>query len=324
MDECPEDWPADWKQVGSPLVRRESTIHRLNSPSCRRSICVKVVNGEAQDAASLYQALSHYHARSDLGNGYTVPEPFGWVPEHGAVIMEWVEGQTLCAILKRKMFFTKRRHENIRKAAGWLRWFHSQSELEPGNFGKGKQLKSVIKVFEEARDLEKAATVHDPALEGYLELALKSKGVLRGVEMDRAILHRDFKPTNLLITSSGVVVGIDFLGRKKGPVTYDICRLLSELDFYQALRGRSLALSFGSKSNDFEVFLSAYGGRAGGIARPVFVYLYFLTIVSILAHQRRRFKSGAGNRIRLAFIRRFARQLSHEVSKWAGNPPPTE
>jgi serine/threonine protein kinase len=316
-DECPENWPDDFKQDGAPLVRRESTIYRLSSVSGRRSICIKVVtrgSRELQDAASLYVALRHYHARSDRERGFTVPEPYGWIPEHRAVIMEWVEGRTFSEILKKELFLTKRRHESIRKVAGWLRWFHSQSKVERGSLANGWQLKGIVKVFNETRDLDKAAMAHDSVLREYFEVASKSSEVLGAAEIDCAILHDDFKPTNLLISSSGVVVGIDFLGRRRGPVSHDIFRFLSDLDFYRNLVGRSFALSSGSKSNDFDVFLAAYGGRAGGIARQPFVYLYFLTILSALVHQRKKFNRRIGHMIRMAVFRGIAKQLSHELT----------
>lgn len=322
LDECPADWPDDWKPVGEPQVRRESTIHRLTSPRTGKAICVKIIRKPsrgAQDSARLYAALSHYHARSDRENGFTVPEPYGWIPEHGAVIMEWVEGRTFSDLLKKEQFSTKKRHENIRKVAGWLRWFHSQSEVKLGTVADGKQLQTIVKVFEETRDLDKAAMAHDPALRRCLDVAARFESVLLGCEIDHAVLHGDFKPTNLLISKSGTVVGIDFLGVRRGPVSHDICRFLSDLDFYRNLIRRSYALSPGSRSNDFEAFLSAYGGRAGEIARPAFVYLYFLAILSALVHQRKKFRPGARLRVRLAVFRSIARQLSREVSSDGGS-----
>ena len=317
--ESPEGWPDDWKQLDVPMVRRESTIFRLNSPGSGRSICVKVSKRESrglEDSASLYAALCHYHAGADRENGFTVPEPYGWVPEHGAVIMEWVEGRTFSEMLKWDMFSTTRRHENIRKAARWLRWFHSQSELQRAKLANGWQLKTIVKVFNEAGDLNKAAMAHDPAIREYIEVASRSAGLLRGVGIDSAILHGDFKATNLIISSSGVV-GIDFLGRRRGPVSTDIFRFLSDLDFYRSLLGRSFAMRPASRPNDFEVFLSAYGGSVAGIGKPSFLYLYFLTVLSSIVHQRRKFKRGAEHMVRLAVVRGIARQLSLELSRGA-------
>lgn len=317
MDECPGDWPDDWKPQGEPQIRRESTIHRLGSERSGRSICVKIVNKPSRkpkDSARLYAALSHYHQRSDRDKGYTVPEPYGCIPELGAVIMEWVEGTTFSEILKKQQFSTRKRHQEIRKVAGWLRWFHSQSELGRENVAESRQLDSIVKVFKERRALDKAATAHDPVLRRHLKMAGKHAGVLRGIETDSAILHGDFKPTNLLFSSSGAVVGIDFQGTRRGPVTQDIFRFLIDLDFYRNLVRRSYALSPGSRSNDFEVFLSAYDGQAASISRPAFVHLYFLAVLSALVHQRKKFRPGARHRVRLAVFRRIARQLSEEIS----------
>ena len=314
---CPADWPDDWRLLGALLFRRESTICRLVSPRSRRSICIKIVKedlAETKDATVLYAALRHYHARSDRERGYTVPEPYGCIPEHGAVIMEWVEGRTFSAAFKRDLFSRNRRHENLRQVAGWLRWFHAQSAVEHVKPAKGRRLKGILKVFDQTRDLDKAATVHDPLLKEYIDLASRSSVVLRGSEIDHAILHDDFKPTNLIIARSGEFVGIDFLGVRRGPVSHDICRFLSDLDFYRILLGRPLALHAASDTNDFDAFLSAYGGRAGGISRPAFVYLYFVTILSALVHQRRKFRLAPGHLIRLAVLRRMARQLSHELT----------
>lgn len=316
-EECPEDWPADWKLKGTPMVRRESTVYRLTSVRSGKSIVIKIITRASrgmEDSGSLYAALRHYHARSDREQGYTVPEPYAWIPEHHAVIMEWVEGRTFSKILKTEWFFTKRRHANIRKAAGWLRWFHAQSEMEPATPVNNKQLKGIIKVFEETSGLHQAATAHDSALRDSLNVALKCAGLQRGFKVDCVTLHGDFKATNILISPTGVV-GIDFLGRKRGPVSHDICRFLSDLDFYRAWFGRSFALRSASGANDFEVFLSAYGGAVAGIDRRVWLHWYHVTILSSLVHQRRKFQRRFAHMLRLRVVRRIAVQLSNELSK---------
>lgn len=315
-DQCPAGWPDDWKPDGPAQIRRESTIHRLVSESRGTSICVKIINRPSRrsiDSKRLHAALRHYHARSDRERGFTVPEPFGCLPKLGAIIMEWVEGKTFSELLKMEQFNTRRRHENIRKVAGWLRWFHSQSEMECEKMVAGSQLDGIVQVFEAHGDLHKTAVAGDPALRQHLKLAKRHAAVLDGVKVESAILHGDFKPTNLLFSANGDVVGIDFLGVRRGPVTQDICRFLIDLDFYRNLVRRSYALNPGSRSNDFEAFLSAYGGKAGAVPRPAFLYLYFLAVLSALVHQRRNFKPGAGLRVRLAVFRSIARQLSRKI-----------
>ncbi len=318
MVDCPADWPDDWKAESAPLIRRESIIHRLSSARGQRSICVKImkrVSRGSQDAASLHAALQHYHARSDHEKGCTVPEPYGCVLEHDAVIMEWVKGRTFGEILKKEQFSKKKRHDNIRKVAAWLRWFHEQSQVESGPVTQVRILKSIVRVFEEACDLNEAVAAHDPAIRRFLEVAANTNGAIHETEIDFAVLHGDFKATNLLIADSGAVVGIDFLGTKRGPVSHDICRFLSDLDFYRNLLGRSYASGSGPRINDFEVFISAYGGRTSLIAKPTFIYLYFLTILSALVHQRRKFKGGVKHLIRLSVLRSIAKQLSQELTK---------
>ncbi|RYD40503.1 MAG: hypothetical protein EOP85_14145, partial [Verrucomicrobiaceae bacterium] len=213
-EECPADWPDDWKPDCAAQVRRESTIHRLSSASTGKTICLKIINRPARkvpDSKRLYAALAHYHARSDRDQGYTVPQPFGCFPDQGAVIMEWVEGKTFSQLLKKGQLSTRKRHENIRRVAGWLRWFHHQSEMGSQDMGDGVQLATIVKVLEDhpGAGLHKAATSHDPLLRRCIAQAERHAWILRGVEIDSATLHGDFKPTNLVFSDSGAIVGID-------------------------------------------------------------------------------------------------------------------
>ncbi|RYD20363.1 MAG: hypothetical protein EOP88_15350 [Verrucomicrobiaceae bacterium] len=316
-DKCPPGWPDDWKADGPPQVRRMSTIHRLSSEVMGASICVKIINSPSRrgvDSKRLYAALRHYHDRSDRESGFTVPRPYGCLPKHGAIVMEWVEGRTFNDLLKQDQFNTRKRHENIRKVAGWLHWFHSQSDVECERLSAASQLDAIVEVFQESEGLDEAAMAGDPALLRHMSLAARHAGVLDGVEVETAILHGDFKPTNLLFSPNGDVVGIDFSGVRRGPVTQDICRFLIDLDFYRNLVRRSYALSPGSRSNDFKVFLSAYGGKAGAVPRPAFLYLYFLAVLSALVHQRRKFTPGASLWVRLTVFRSIARQLSGRIA----------
>lgn len=300
------------------MVRRESTVCRLESASSRRSICVKMVhprpNG-TENSASLFAALCHYHARSDHQGGFTVPQPFGWVPQHRAVIMEWVEGLNFNDILKRERWSARRRHEHIRKAAGWLRWFHGQSEMETASLAKRIKLKGIVTTLDNHAEVPQAMKAHDPTLREFLEVARNAAKYVRATEMDFVDLHGDFKLTNLLISSSGQVVGIDFKGEGRGAISHDICRFLSDLDFHLNLVGRSFALEKSSPSNNFTVFLAAYGGRMTKLNREPFLFLYFLTILRGLVQQRRKFTGGIGFRLRQAVMRRLAKKLSREVAR---------
>lgn len=297
------------------MVRRESTVCRLRSASSRKSVCIKIVHPKpngAENSGSLFAALRHYHARSDHENGYTVPEPYGWIPEHRAVIMEWVDGRNFNQILKREWLTPRRRHDSVRKAAKWLRWFHSQSEVEPSTLAKRLKLKLIVTAFDEP--VSEAAKTHDPELRGYLEIAKKASKKVQTTAMDLVDLHGDFKPTNLLISNTGKVVGIDFKGDGRGAAIHDICRFLSDLDFHRNVVGRSFALDATSGSNDFEVFLNAYGGSMAELDRQVFTYLYFLTTLRGLVHQRKKFNPTAAFKVRQAVVRGLAGKLAQKVS----------
>ena len=83
----------------------------------------------------------------------------------------------------------------------------------------------------------------------------------------------------------------------------------------RAYVGRTFALEKRSASNDFEVFLTTYGGRMAELDRQVFTYLYFLTTLRGLVHQRKKFNPTAVFRMRQAVVCRLAGKLSREVSR---------
>ncbi len=317
MDECPQDWPQDWKPRGTPQVRRESTVFRLTSPSSGRSICIKLFRAGpdgTRECIRQHAALHFYHARSDHENGYTVPQPHGCVAEHRAVIMEWADGRTYGDILKRDLFSTVRRQENLRKVAGWLRWFHSQSEAGRRILGNRGPLGDISRVFDQVDGLGKSARAHDPAIRELIAVAIGNLDLLHGLEVDLADLHGDFKPTNLLISPSGQVIGLDFMNGKRGPVSQDICRFLCDLDLYRNLLGGSVTSSSVAGNSDFEVFLSAYGGRAANLPQMAAIFLYFLTVLRSIVHQRANFKGGVVQRTRLAVFRRIAKRLARKLT----------
>ena len=227
--------------------------------------------------------------------------------------MEWVDGRNFNEVFKREWLSPRKRHESIRRAAGWLRWFHSQSEVEPSNLTKRLNFKNIVTAFE--APVDEAAKAHDPKLREYLEIARKVAKIVRTTGMDLADLHGDFKPTNLLVSDSGTVVGIDFKGEGRGAVVHDICRFLSDLDFHRNVVGRSFALESRSPTNDFEVFLNAYGGRIAALDPRVVTYLYFLTTLRGLVHQRKKFIAKAVFRLRQAVVRHLAEKLAREVSR---------
>lgn len=313
MESCPPAWPDDWRPHGPALVRRWSTVYRLDSASTGMSICVKVVTGGTaglEESRTLYEALCHYHARSDREKGYTVPEPYGWVPEHRAVIMEWVEGRTYAGILKREFFSPRKRRESLAKVAGWLRWFHEQSPVERESLENHRQLKGIVKLFGKAGEPDRPGNPHDSVLSGQLDVAARASGVLHGNEIECALLHGDFKPTNVILSRSGVVTGIDIADGRRGPVSHDICRFLSDVDFYRILSGRRFRRAQPAVPDDFGAFLAAYYGGEPAIGGNPFRYLYFLTVLSVLVNQRKKFQGGLAAVIRLAVYRRIAMELS--------------
>lgn len=319
MDYCPVDWPDDWKLKRAPLVRREATLYFLKSPSSGKSIVVKVFTHfqeKGKNSAQLHAALVRYHRGSDLTKGYTVPEPYGLIPDHAAVIMEWVEKPTFHKLLYRDMLSPARRHENIRRVAGWLRWFHSQSEVSTACVGDDQPIRRIMRKVR-ASGLAESGKWHDESLHRSLELAVKCSTLVRRLSIDHALCHHDFKPTNVLLDDSHIV-GIDFLAHRRDPVTLDICRFLIQLDLYRTLWRKSFALTRRTRGNDFDIFLSAYGGNAAGIGDDELLYLYFVSVLSRWSSLAIHWVNGRrtlSQRFHLFVTRIIARQLTAEMEK---------
>jgi hypothetical protein len=319
MESCPTDWPDDWETKRPALVRREATVYFLSSKSSGNSIVVKVFTNPAQkekDSARLHAALVHYHRGSDFSKGYSVPKPFGLTPQYAAVIMQWVDKPTFHKLLYRDMLFPKARHEKIRRVAGWLRWFHSQSDVAAACIGDDQPIRRIVRKIR-ASSLSQSGEWHDDSLHQSLELAVKCSYLLRHVSISHALCHHDFKPTNVLLDDAHII-GIDFLAHRRAPVTHDICRFLIQLDLYRTFWGKSFALKRGSKINDFDVFLSAYGGNVTKIGDDEFLYLYFVSVLSRWSSLAIRWNNGKRaiqQRFHIFVIRSIARQLSAELEK---------
>jgi len=319
IESCPRDWPDDWELKRRPLLRREATLYFLRSASSGKSIVVKVftsLQDKEKNSAQLHALLAHYHRGSDLVNGHTVPKPYGLIPGHAAVIMEWVEKPTFHKLLYRDMLFPKARHEKIKRVAGWLRWFHSQSEVAPSRLGDDPPIRRIVRKVR-ASKLAESGKWHDESLFRCLDLAVKCSPIVRRLSIDHALCHQDFKPTNVLLDDTHIV-GIDFLTRRRDPVTLDICRFMIQLDLYRTLWKKSFALTRRTEGNDFDVFLNAYGGGASELGDDELLYLYFVSVLSRWSSLAIRWANGQRNlqqRFHLFVIRVIARQLSVEMEK---------
>lgn len=319
MESCPKDWPNDWELKRPALVRREATLYFLSSASYGKSIVVKVFNNlqdKQRNSAQLYAALDHYHRGSDFQNGYTVPKPYGLIPGYAAVIMEWVEKPTFHKMLYRDMLFPQARHEKIKRVAGWLRWFHSQSDMAAACVGDDQPIRRIVRKVS-ASGFSEGGKWHDESLRQSLELAVKCSSLVKHLSIDHALCHHDFKPTNVLVDDDHIV-GIDFLAHRRDPVTLDICRFLIQLDLYRTLLGKSFALKRGSAGNDFDVFLSAYGEGVTRIGKDELLYLYFVSVLSRWSSLAIHWANGRRTlrqRFHLIVIRSIAKQLSAEMEK---------
>jgi aminoglycoside phosphotransferase (APT) family kinase protein len=217
---------ADW-DMAPGISARKSTIFCLSSPSAGVTAALKVYDqtlrpgrGPALQVAALerFQPLL-----ASNGDGFDLPEIYGWFPENGAVVMEWVAAQQLEQVLVRAAVSPRSHWDAVALAGRWLRQFHNASGFTDAAFDPTRYHLM----------LENRITNHPAALDvlqqerlwvtGYQRFQ-RSGRALEGARVRTAITHGDFTSTNLLI-GRGRVTGIDLWAERPAPIADDLARM---------------------------------------------------------------------------------------------------
>jgi hypothetical protein len=173
-----------------------------------------------------YDVLTWLDARAQSG-----PEPIklvralNLIEEHACLVMEWVEGRSVAAVLASPVTSTSEIAFWSEMAGAWLKRFHDLRRIPP----RPTDTKALIASIDE--DLPQA-----PGISANLSFA-HGNGVLRqaacvvgSIPVPCAIHHGDFKAENLMITG-GALAGLDISSDWNDTVTLDLAKFIRDLDF---------------------------------------------------------------------------------------------
>jgi hypothetical protein len=318
----------DWAMMRSPMRRRDCTIYFLKSASYRLpGLVLKVYHKDAVGrnlARNLHRKSRRF--RDAATPECTIPEPILFLPEENAMAMEYVDAPTAGALLMKEFHSSDKRQAVIRKAAMWLRWFHHQSGVADEPFVVAAFTEKLGKTLERIEALAPHALRNDRFLSECVDFARRIAAQLDGVEIPHAITHGDFTPFNLFIAGD-TAIGFDYGFRHRRPVYHDICRFLVYLDVYRInhdyvgfsrIRPTSdeELRKFGCRREDFEVFMDAYGTRAGIIEEGLWLKLQFLEVtrrITAMKLPQTRLLNRLFRLVESAKLRRSARHMMNQL-----------
>ena len=305
-----------WQPMRGPLHCRGCTIYFLRSPDFRLpGIVLKAFPQEPPERrlmkrlAAMHEAGATLHAAATAE--FAVPEPVTLIRKWRVLGMEFIAAPRSNGLLTASLLSPAKRDEVIAKSAGWLRWFHTRSEMDVRQFDASLHLAALAKMTSQL-----PAT--DPFLSKCLRLAENVTAEMDGQPFHHAAIHGDFTPFNLFI-DGGRTIGFDYQAKGMRPVSADICRYLLYLGMYHPLPARAAELrEFGCRQRDSEVFLDAYGGGPDLTGNPLWPGLHFLEVVRRIASLTLLREKGRSRPLRLvemALLRRNAAQLMKTLAR---------
>lgn len=297
------------------FARRDGQIYKATAPDHEMAVAIKVFTNENlrdQAPTQIFDALQFYHSKSEGTPILTVPKPFGVIADEGAVMMEWIKAPTMTSRLQAYRLSKNRRDRDVRNAARWLQWFHTQSGISKAVYDTMPSRKRFRRRARELETLDSGFLKRNPALSEHLEMWRKYNFALPEIELDHAITHHDFTPSNIFMERNRVV-GFDLAGLKRWPVTFDICRFIVYLGIYRIISIPPGELrTYGCSKRDFECFAEAYGDGLTSIPRRVMLYLFYTEILRrwlSLAKQNIE-SSRFRRRLQIFHLKRMARHVS--------------
>lgn len=307
----------DWLESRSPLQRRDCRIHFLRSATFRLPEVVlksyRADNSSRNHVRALFRRIRSFHQRSTAE--CTVPEYLLFVPRRNALVMEYVAAPLAGQLLIRRFHSPAQRAEIVRRAAGWLRWFHSHSEIETAGFDAAVVRTRLERMQNKLHQTNGGPGEGDPFLRDCVARAHLYAAEMADTPLLHAAVHGDYTPFNLFLGPTKAY-GFDFNENKRQHVHQDICRFLLYLDTYRLRPPRDAELArYGGRRNDYETFFGAYGEDAAP-SREVWLALQFIEITRRLASITLQRSRGKGHLLRVVetpFLRRKARLIARQL-----------
>ncbi|MCP5543733.1 MAG: phosphotransferase [Akkermansiaceae bacterium] len=274
----------DWVESRPSLKRRDCRIRFLRSETFR--LPEVVLKTYRSGKAAENQAFLLFERNRSIHRGatgeHTVPEHLLFVHRANALVMEYVNAPLAGDLLIRRFHSPAERARIIRRAAVWLRWFHSLSDPAQETPDPDALRQKVERTRVKIQNKRPAAWDDDPFLRDCIDRAAGYAAGIRDTPLLHATVHGDYTPFNLFIDGRKTC-GFDYTAARRMPVHQDICRFLLYLDIYRLRPAtRAEVDSCGGRRNDYETFFSAYGEDAIP-PRETWLALRFIEITRRLA-----------------------------------------
>lgn len=216
-----------------PRIVRRSTVHVIATPTPIRGISswvVKQINPDSSfvdvpspvGAQQEFHALTRLHAHFEkVGGRARVPEPTGFLPEVGALAMEYIPGRPLSALLNyRGLLRPAPLLDAIAAAGEFIRNVHDLESFAPEPVNLHAEAQAVLSASIEK--LRPWGLTLPPQVTRVLS------EVPPVVVASRQVwLHGDFCPANVIVADDGSTVGIDPSLNAVGPPEEDLARFIA-------------------------------------------------------------------------------------------------
>lgn len=214
---CPE---GEWQLSPALKNSRKCDIFLVTNPRVKRKLALKIYKeGTASEQAPGLQ----FRALDRLQNAelkVPAPQAYSFLPDKRAILMEWIDAETVQNALWRWTFLPAKRRRTIRDTGNWLRQFHKVSHIanQPLDGAKLAQ-----KLVTQCSKYDASAT--NTSIQRSIELFEKAASSVK-VSTPHALLHGDFTTRNILLQDCKPV-GVDIWGARMGPVFEDAARFVT-------------------------------------------------------------------------------------------------
>ena len=238
---------------------RESWLFKAHTPLAPWPLAVKVFSSAMPVAlpARQHTALRHYHAAMAGRPDLTVPVPWGVLPEHRTLIMEWIDAPRLDKLLRRAVRRPER-NRLIAAAGRWLRHFHDQ----------GEQTLRPVKDIDLLRPVdtllggEGGENARNPVFRAACGILRDRLHEFADTRIALVTSHGDFSPANLFLDERRTV-GFDFKANTARPTAHDMLHFLVHAKSFTT--SPWMLLTSRVDEHDLDAFVSGYGALDAGM-----------------------------------------------------------
>ncbi len=219
-------------RVTGPLgVSRVSRLFRCIASGYATPLALKFCldrggHPDVKLARMQYDVLTWLDAQAESG-----PEPLKLVralhliEDHACLVMEWVEGRPVAALLASPMTSAAEIAFWSEKSGAWLKRFHDLRRMPPRPTGTEALIASIDEDLPQAPSI--SANLSFAHGNGVLR---RTAGLVGSIPVPCAIHHGDFKAENLMIVG-GELAGLDISSDWNDAVTLDLAKFIRDMDF---------------------------------------------------------------------------------------------